>query len=181
MPGSVCAGGKGMSGAKDLSSLLVDTAQLLDGWKQTSPQDWSDWDQSVRDRLSQQLALLEASKRVTAADLAKTVDAQNDRFSCCTLEDALSLLPAHAREVMRAELDRLRKPTHERDGPHCSRCSCGMEPCEQLEGACPSCNQWIVLKCPRQSTVIGCIHDSSPTTPCEVCYPSQPPGDGHAG
>jgi lipopolysaccharide biosynthesis regulator YciM len=53
------------------------------------------------------------------------------------------------REARVAEIDALRrqlaKPPHEREGPHCSTCACGMEP-EQLEGPCPNCNQWVVLK-----------------------------------
>jgi lipopolysaccharide biosynthesis regulator YciM len=53
------------------------------------------------------------------------------------------------REARVAEIDALRrqlaKPPHEREGPHCSTCACGMDP-QQLEGPCPNCNQWVVLK-----------------------------------
>lgn len=36
----------------EVTSLLVDVAQLLDGWKQTAPEDWTEWDQSVRNRIT---------------------------------------------------------------------------------------------------------------------------------
>jgi hypothetical protein len=34
------------------NSLLTDLAQLLDAWKQTAPREWTEWDQSLRDRIS---------------------------------------------------------------------------------------------------------------------------------
>lgn len=32
--------------------LLIDICQILDGWKACDPKDWSEWDQSVRDRIT---------------------------------------------------------------------------------------------------------------------------------
>jgi hypothetical protein len=38
--------------ASDVRQLLVNLAAILDGWKQTAPQDWTDWDQQQRDGIT---------------------------------------------------------------------------------------------------------------------------------
>lgn len=51
--------------------VLVNAAQLIDGIKNTAPQDWTEWDQQVRDSISALLAT-----KPTQADLTKVVDAR---------------------------------------------------------------------------------------------------------
>jgi len=38
--------------ASDVRQLLVNLAAILDGWKQTAPQDWTDWDQQQRNGIT---------------------------------------------------------------------------------------------------------------------------------
>lgn len=37
---------------RELDSLFCDICQLLDGWKNADPQFWTEWDQSVRSRIT---------------------------------------------------------------------------------------------------------------------------------
>lgn len=53
----------------EAQSVLINAAQLIDGIKNTAPQDWTEWDQQVRDSISALLATKPAQ-----ADLTKVVD-----------------------------------------------------------------------------------------------------------
>ncbi len=46
----------------EIDALLCDVAQIVDGWKNADPQAWTEWDQSVRERITSIRARLLTAK-----------------------------------------------------------------------------------------------------------------------
>lgn len=55
----------------EAEAVLINAAQLIDGIKNTTPHEWTEWDQQVRDSISALLAT-----RPTQSDMQRVVDAR---------------------------------------------------------------------------------------------------------